>query len=50
MPDPRIDRGKDHALINILMIANLATICGSEYFTDMAFGNANMIGSKHFSN
>ena len=41
LPDPRIDRCKDHALIDVLTIAILATICGAEYFTDMeTFGNA----------
>lgn len=41
LPDPRIDRCKDHALIDILTIAILATICGAEHFTEMeTFGEA----------
>lgn len=41
LPDPRIDRCKHHALIDILTIALLATICGAEHFTEMeAFGEA----------
>jgi predicted transposase YbfD/YdcC len=41
LPDPRIDRGKDHASIDIITIAILATICGAEFFTEMeAFGKA----------
>jgi len=31
LPDPRIDRRKDHALIDIITIAILATICGADY-------------------
>jgi predicted transposase YbfD/YdcC len=41
LPDPRIDRCKDHALSDIMAIALLATICGAEHFTEMeAFGCA----------
>jgi predicted transposase YbfD/YdcC len=41
LPDPRIDRRKDHALIDIITIAILATICGAEHFTEMeTFGEA----------
>ena len=41
LPDPRIDRCKEHALIDIIAIAILATICGAEYFTEMeTFGHA----------
>jgi len=35
LPDPRIDRCKDHALIDIITIAILATICGAEHCTEM---------------
>lgn len=39
--DPRIDRTKDHLLIDTLMIAVLAMLCGAEHFTDFAdFGKA----------
>lgn len=42
LPDPRIDRCKEHALIDILTIAILATICGAEHFTQMEeFGKTN---------
>jgi len=41
LPDPRIDRCKDHSLIDIITIAILATICGAEHFTEMeTFGQA----------
>lgn len=49
LPDPRIDRCKDHALIDILMIAILATICGAEHFTEMeTFGKAKRDWLKTF--
>jgi predicted transposase YbfD/YdcC len=41
LPDPRIDRCKEHKLIDIIVIAILATICSAEHFTEMEeFGNA----------
>ncbi len=41
LPDPRIDRCKEHELIDIRTIAILATICGAEHFTEMeTFGEA----------
>lgn len=49
LPDQRLDRCKDHALIDILMIAILATLCGAEYFTDMeTFGQAKYDWLKTF--
>lgn len=49
LPDPRIDRCKDHALIDILAIAILATICGAEHFTEMEeFGEAKQDWLKTF--
>src|SRR5215212_7420460 len=49
LPDPRIDRCKDHALIDILTIAILATICGAEHFTEMeAFGEAKHVWLRTF--
>ena len=49
LPDPRVDRCKDHALIDILMIAILATICGAEHFTEMeTFGKAKWDWLKTF--
>ena len=39
--DPRIDRRRRHKLIDILVIALSAVICGAEHFTEMeAFGKA----------
>ena len=39
--DPRIDRTKDHALIDILVIALCAMLCGAEGFVDFEeFGHA----------
>ena len=41
LPDPRVDRGKKHRLIDILFIAVCTIICGGETFTDMElFGEA----------
>jgi predicted transposase YbfD/YdcC len=49
LPDPRIDRGKEHALIDIIAIAILATICGAEHFTEMeTFGKAKRDWLKTF--
>ena len=39
--DPRLDRTKDHALIDILLIALCAMLCGAEGFVDFEeFGHA----------
>ena len=35
LPDPRIDRCKAHQLIDIIVIAVLAVICGAEHFSEM---------------
>ncbi len=41
LPDPRLERCKLHALLDIIAIAILATICGAEHFTEMEeFGHA----------
>lgn len=41
IPDPRVDRTKEHLLIDILMIGVCAMLCGADSFTDMAdFGRA----------
>ena len=43
--DPRIDRCKDHLLIDILFFAICSLICGGDDFTDMEeFGNAKEVG------
>jgi len=33
--DPRVDRTRRHKLIDILVIALSAVICGAEHFTEM---------------
>lgn len=39
--DPRVERTKEHKLVDILVIALSAVICGAEHFTEMeAFGKA----------
>ena len=41
LEDPRIDRTKDHPLINVLFIAICAVISGAEGWTDMeTFGES----------
>jgi len=41
LPDPRIDRTKLHALLDILVIALCTVICGGEGWEDMSeFGHA----------
>jgi predicted transposase YbfD/YdcC len=47
--DPRKDRTKDHKLIDILVIAILATICGAEGWVDVElFGKSKEIWLKTF--
>lgn len=49
LPDPRIERCKQHELIDILAISILATICGAEHFTEMEeFGIAKQDWLKTF--
>ena len=51
MADPRIDRRKDHDLIDILMIAVCTLLCGGETFNDMEdFGKAKFDWFKTFLN
>lgn len=39
--DPRVERTREHKLVDILVIALSAVICGAEHFTEMeAFGEA----------
>lgn len=41
VPDPRVDRTREHPLIDILVIGVCCVICGGEGFTDMeTFGKA----------
>src|SRR5438128_11888139 len=47
--DPRIDRSKLHKLIDILVIAICATICGAEGWEDFElFGNCKLDWFKRF--
>jgi predicted transposase YbfD/YdcC len=47
--DPRKDRTKDHKLIDIIIIAICAVICGAEGWTDMEnFGNSKLPWLKTF--
>jgi predicted transposase YbfD/YdcC len=49
LPDPRIDRCKEHELIDIIAIAILAAICGAEHFTEIEeFGIAKSKWLKTF--
>ena len=41
LPDPRVERTKEHLLVDILTIGLCAVLCGGEGWTDMAtFGQA----------
>jgi len=41
LPDPRVNRTKDHALIDLLVISVCTLLCGGESFNDMEdFGHA----------
>jgi predicted transposase YbfD/YdcC len=41
LPDPRVNRTKDHALIDVMVIAVCTMLCGGESFNDMEdFGKA----------
>ena len=49
LPEQRIDRCKKHALLGIIAIAILASICGAEHFTEMEeFGRAKQDWLKTF--
>jgi predicted transposase YbfD/YdcC len=49
LPDPRINRTKDHALMDVLVIAVCALLCGGESFNDMEdFGEAKQDWFKTF--
>ena len=49
VPDPRIDRRKDHDLVDILVIAVCTLLCAGESFNDMEdFGNAKYDWFKTF--
>src|SRR5215211_4598442 len=47
--DPRVDRTKEHKLIDIIVIAICAVICGAEGWTDIEnFGNSKLSWLKSF--
>jgi len=49
LPDPRVDRTKAHDLVDILVIAICALLCGAETFNDMEdFGQAKQEWFKTF--
>jgi len=49
LPDPRVERTKDHALIDILVIAICTLLCAGESFNDMEdFGKAKADWFKTF--
>lgn len=49
LPDPRINRTKDHDLLDILLIAICTLLCGGETFNDMEdFGRAKQEWFKTF--
>ena len=47
--DPRVDRTKEHKLIDMIVIAICAVICGAEGWTDLEnFGNSKLLWLKSF--
>ncbi len=49
LTDPRVERTKDHQLVDILTIAVLATICGADSFVAMeTYGNSKYDWLKQF--
>jgi hypothetical protein len=49
LPDPRVDRKKEHKLIDVLVIAICCLLCGGEGFNDMEeFGKAKLDWFKTF--
>jgi predicted transposase YbfD/YdcC len=51
LPDPRVDRTREHELIDILIIAICTLLCGGESFNDMEdFGYAKQEWFKTFLN
>jgi predicted transposase YbfD/YdcC len=49
LPDPRVNRTKAHALIDVLVIAICTLLCGGQTFNDMAdFGRAKQAWFKTF--
>ena len=49
MPDPRVDRTREHLLIDIIIITILAVICGADSWVDVeTFGNERKLWLKRF--
>src|SRR3712207_1166867 len=49
LDDPRLDRTKQHALLDIIVIAVCAVICGADSWVDIeAFGNAKQAWLRTF--
>jgi predicted transposase YbfD/YdcC len=49
LPDPRVERTREHKLLDIVVIAICAVICGAEGWTDVeAFGHAKFDWLKRF--
>jgi hypothetical protein len=47
--DPRVNRSRDHKLIDLLTITLCAVICGAEHFTEIAlFGKAKLAWFRTF--
>jgi hypothetical protein len=47
--NPRVDRTKDHKLVNIIAIAICAVICGAENWVDFEpYGNSKLTWLKTF--
>lgn len=49
LPDPRVDRTKDHLLLDIVLIAICAVVCGAEGWVEVAeFGQAKLAWFSRF--
>ncbi len=49
LPDPRVERTKQHQLLDIIMIAICAVICGADSWVEIeAFGNAKLAWFRTF--
>ena len=47
--DPRVERTKDHALLDIIAIAVCAVICGADDWVDIeAWGNEKLVWLRQF--
>lgn len=49
IPDPRVERTREHRLVDVLVIAVCTLLCGGESFYDMEdSGKQSAIGSNRF--